>query len=68
MAKSKKGMSNSSKRWHDGWGREKKDLRVKKSSHGKFKSVDELETHRKKVSGTMNSKRYARRKANGGIK
>jgi len=65
MAKKGKGMDNSAKRWHSGWGKEKKNRHVKKSSHGKFKSVEELENHRKKVSGTMNSKRYARRKARG---
>ena len=47
--KKKYGQSPSSVRWHAGRGRKKKDLRVFKSSHGKFKTVFQLEEHRKAV-------------------
>jgi len=49
MAKGKH-QSPSSQRWWSGVGKAKKDARVRRSSHGKFSSVAELEAHREKVS------------------
>lgn len=66
MAKGKNRNSSSKNRRDRHFARaiDKKNKRVQKSSHGRFKSVEELENHRKKVSGTEMSKTFMRKKRN----